>query len=62
MGVNNLTSLKFLNGVKSSNSKEQIVEWLSKNNLNSNQRAETLSVSDWINLTKSFSTFKKIKK
>jgi len=28
-------------------------KWLLKNNIQSNQRAETLSVQDWINLTKS---------
>jgi hypothetical protein len=34
--------------------KEQIINWLLKNNLKFNQRPETLTVSDWINLTKSF--------
>jgi len=53
--VNNLTSLKSLDGVKSSNlSKEQISNWLLKNNLKPSQRAETLSIADWINLTKTF--------
>lgn len=50
--VNNLTSLKFLNGVKLT--KDQISEWLLKNKINPNQRAETLSVSDWINLANKF--------
>jgi 16S rRNA (adenine1518-N6/adenine1519-N6)-dimethyltransferase len=35
--------------------KERIIEWLSKNQLNPKQRAETLSVDDWKNLTKTFS-------
>jgi 16S rRNA (adenine1518-N6/adenine1519-N6)-dimethyltransferase len=52
--VNNLTTLKSLNGVKLT--KEQISNWLSKNNIKPNQRSETLSVSDWENLTKSFNT------
>jgi 16S rRNA (adenine1518-N6/adenine1519-N6)-dimethyltransferase len=51
--VNNLTTLKSLNGVKLT--KEQISEWLLKNKINPNQRAETLDISDWINLIKSFS-------
>jgi len=50
--VNNLTSLNSLNSVKLT--KDKISEWLLKNNLKPNQRAETLSVEDWINLTKSF--------
>ena len=49
--VNNLTTLKSLNGVKLT--KIQIFEWLLKNKINPNQRAETLKISDWINLTKS---------
>jgi 16S rRNA (adenine1518-N6/adenine1519-N6)-dimethyltransferase len=47
--VNNLTTLKSSNGVKLT--KEQISNWLLKNNIKPNQRSETLSVSDWINLT-----------
>jgi len=35
-------------------SKEQTVNWLSKNNLNPKQRAETLSVQDWKNLANTF--------
>jgi len=50
--VNNLSSLKSSNGVKLD--KVKISEWLLKNNLTSNQRAETLNISDWINLTNSF--------
>jgi 16S rRNA (adenine1518-N6/adenine1519-N6)-dimethyltransferase len=34
--------------------KDKILEWLDKNNIKPNQRAETLSVNDWKNLTKSF--------
>lgn len=50
--VNNLTTLNSLNGVKLI--KVQISDWLSKNNIKQNQRAETLSVADWINLAKTF--------
>jgi 16S rRNA (adenine1518-N6/adenine1519-N6)-dimethyltransferase len=50
--VNNLAGLKDLNGVKLT--KDKISEWLLENNLSSNQRAETLSISDWINLTNNF--------
>lgn len=53
--VNNLTSLKLTNGVKLT--KVQISTWLSKSKIEKTQRSETLSVSDWVNLTK---TFKKI--
>lgn len=49
--VNNLATLKSLNGVKLT--KEQISSWLLKNNLSANQRAETLEVSDWIKLANS---------
>jgi hypothetical protein len=42
--VNNLTSLKFLNGVKLD--KIKISEWLLKNRIDSKQRAKTLSISD----------------
>jgi 16S rRNA (adenine1518-N6/adenine1519-N6)-dimethyltransferase len=34
--------------------KEKIQNWLLKNNVRPTQRAETLSVENWINLTKSF--------
>lgn len=34
--------------------KGQIHEWLLKNNIQPSQRAETLSIEDWINLTNSF--------
>jgi len=50
--VNNLSSLKSLNGVKLT--KEEISNWLAKNNIQANQRSETLNISDWINLTNSF--------
>jgi len=48
--VNNLTSLKTANGVKLD--KDKIINWLLKNNIKPSQRAETLSVSEWIILTK----------
>lgn len=35
--------------------KDKIASWLMKNNLKPIQRAETLEIEDWINLTKSFS-------
>jgi len=35
-------------------SREDISAWLQKNNIDPKQRAETLSVNDWINLTKGF--------
>ena len=34
--------------------REDIAAWLQKNKISPQQRAETLNVSDWINLTKSF--------
>ena len=34
--------------------REKIKDWLLENNIQPNQRAETLSVEDWIKLTKSF--------
>jgi len=34
--------------------KEKIKTWLLKNNIQPKQRAETLSIKDWLNLTKSF--------
>lgn len=34
--------------------KAEVELWLSKNNLQPNQRAETLTVEDWVNLTKSY--------
>ena len=48
--VNNLATLKSLNGVKLD--KVKISEWLLKNNISQNQRAETLNIKDWINLSK----------
>jgi len=50
--VNNLSILKSLNGVKLS--KYRIAEWLLENNIKQSQRAETLSIKDWVNLTMSF--------
>lgn len=50
--VNNLAVLKTKNAVKLD--KETISAWLEKNKINPNQRAETLSVSDWQNLTNSY--------
>lgn len=50
--VNNLTTLKLQNGVKLD--KYNVTNWLLKNNIKPNQRPETLSISDWINLTKTF--------
>jgi|SRR3989344_716771 len=41
---NNLSSLI--------NDKNQLDMWLSKNKINPKQRAETLSINDWVNLTK----------
>jgi len=34
--------------------KEEIKSWLLKNNIQPNRRAETLTIKDWLNLTKSF--------
>jgi len=53
--VNNLATLKSPNGVKLT--KEQASEWLLKNNIEPGQRAETLSIPDWIKLTKSSNIF-----
>jgi 16S rRNA (adenine1518-N6/adenine1519-N6)-dimethyltransferase len=50
--VNNLTTLKNADGVKLT--KVQISNWLSKNNIDASRRSETLTVSDWVNLTESF--------
>jgi 16S rRNA (adenine1518-N6/adenine1519-N6)-dimethyltransferase len=86
--VNNLTTLKSLNGVKLNNlnktpetivdfssdkilktartlpiknkqkavklDKVKISDWLSKNNLKPEQRAETLEIEDWMNLAQNF--------
>lgn len=45
--VNNLAKTLKLN-------KEQVKFWLLKNNIQAIQRAETLNINDWINLTKTF--------
>lgn len=50
--VNNLTGLKLSNNVKLT--KLQTISQLLKNNIKPSQRAETLNVDDWINLTNSF--------
>ena len=50
--VNNLSFLKLANDVKLT--KDEIFDWLSKNKITPTQRAETLSIDDWINLTNSF--------
>jgi 16S rRNA (adenine1518-N6/adenine1519-N6)-dimethyltransferase len=50
--VNNLTTLKSSDDVKLD--KVKISDWLLKNNLRSEQRAEVLSIDDWIKLTKTF--------
>jgi 16S rRNA (adenine1518-N6/adenine1519-N6)-dimethyltransferase len=50
--VNNLTTLKSLNGVKLD--KYKVTEWLLKNNIGEKQRAETLSVEDWVKLCQNF--------
>jgi len=47
--INNLSNLE-LNRVKLN--KEKTREWLLKNNIQPSQRAETLTVDDWIKLTK----------
>ena len=49
--VNNLNGLKLLNDVKLT--KLQITSWLLENNLKPEQRAETLSINDWIQLVSS---------
>jgi len=48
--INNLSNLE-LNRVKLN--KEKTRKWLLKNNIQPSQRAETLTVDDWIKLTKS---------
>jgi 16S rRNA (adenine1518-N6/adenine1519-N6)-dimethyltransferase len=53
--VNNLSEMLALslpNGVKLD--KEKVKNWLLKNGIQPSQRAETLSVEDWIKLTKNF--------
>jgi 16S rRNA (adenine1518-N6/adenine1519-N6)-dimethyltransferase len=45
--INNLS-----NGLKFN--RERIKDWLLKNNIQPNQRAETLTVEDWMKLTKNF--------
>jgi len=34
--------------------KETVKDWLLRNGVNPTQRAETLTINDWTNLTKSF--------
>ena len=50
--VNNLTTLNSPDGVKLT--KEQISSWLLENKIKPSQRSETLNISDWVNLAKSF--------
>lgn len=45
--INNLSQ-----GLK--NNKERVMVWLLKNKIRPNQRAETLSIQDWLNLAKTF--------
>ena len=40
--------------------KIEIGEWLTKNNIKPEQRAETLNLSDWINLTENFNNLKDV--
>lgn len=47
--VNNLCILKSKNGVTLD--KYKVTQWLLENNLKPNQRAETLSIEDWVSLT-----------
>jgi len=52
--INNL-SKEFLPAGRQGNlNREKVKDWLSKNNVQPNQRAETLTVENWISLTKSF--------
>jgi len=53
--VNNLLALDLLNEVKLN--KEKIKSWLLENRIKFSQRAETLNIKDWINLTKTLSIF-----
>ena len=51
--INNL-SKEFLPAGRQGNlNREKVKDWLSKNNVRPSQRAETLSVEDWINLLQS---------
>lgn len=50
--VNNLTSLKYLNGVKLT--KDKISDLLTKIGVTPNQRAETMSIENWVALSKNF--------
>jgi len=45
--LNNLSKVLKLN-------KQAVGEWLLKNNIGINQRAETLKIKDWIKLTKNY--------
>jgi 16S rRNA (adenine1518-N6/adenine1519-N6)-dimethyltransferase len=55
--VNNLTTLETSNGVELT--KDQISGWLLQNNIKPNQRAESLDIPDWINLSKKFNSIEK---
>ena len=50
--VNNLSTIKSLNGVGLD--KNLVAKWILKNGLSPKQRAETLSVDDWIKVTECF--------
>jgi len=39
--------------------KEKVKKWLLKNGLKPTQRAETLSIEDWVKLVKSYRSFEK---
>ena len=47
--------LKYSQGLKLN--KIDVEKWLIENNIRPNQRAETLSVQDWLNLTKTYNRF-----
>jgi len=38
-------------------SREKVEKWLSKNNIQPIQRAQTLNLNDWLNLTKTFGDY-----
>jgi 16S rRNA (adenine1518-N6/adenine1519-N6)-dimethyltransferase len=41
-------------GVELKMEKDQVAKWLMQNNIKPNQRAQTLSIEDWISLTKTY--------
>ncbi len=52
--INNLSSLSETSRSYVFADRKKVKEWLTKNKIKPEQRAETLQVSDWINLTKSY--------